>query len=102
MSPMPRSMGQRADPPTTPPKPTARAQADQGRELAAQGVSKVEIAQRLGMGRASIAPSQAANLGARMAEGQGVKCTTAMYHVVQETSSKSLILLSGWGTRIRT
>jgi hypothetical protein len=76
MSPMPRSMGQRADPPTTPPKPTARAQADQGRELAAQGVSKVEIAQRLGMGRASIAPSQAANLGARMAEGN----RHGMYH----------------------
>jgi DNA invertase Pin-like site-specific DNA recombinase len=35
-------------------KPTARNQADQIRELAAQGVSKVEIAQRLGMHRASV------------------------------------------------
>jgi DNA invertase Pin-like site-specific DNA recombinase len=35
-------------------KPTARAQADQVRELAAQGVSKVEIAKRLGMHRASV------------------------------------------------
>jgi DNA invertase Pin-like site-specific DNA recombinase len=35
-------------------KPTARAQADKVRELAAQGVSKVEIARRLGMHRASV------------------------------------------------
>jgi len=35
-------------------KPTARAQADQVRELAAQGLSKVEIAKRLGMHRASV------------------------------------------------
>jgi DNA invertase Pin-like site-specific DNA recombinase len=35
-------------------KPTARAQADQVCELAAQGVSKVEIARRLGMHRASV------------------------------------------------
>jgi DNA invertase Pin-like site-specific DNA recombinase len=35
-------------------KPTARAQADQVRELAAQGVTKVEIARRLGMHRASV------------------------------------------------
>jgi DNA invertase Pin-like site-specific DNA recombinase len=35
-------------------KPTARNQADQVRELAAQGVSKVEIAKRLGMHRASV------------------------------------------------
>ena len=35
-------------------KPTARAKADQVRELAAQGVTKVEIAKRLGMHRASV------------------------------------------------
>jgi DNA invertase Pin-like site-specific DNA recombinase len=35
-------------------KPTARAKADQVREMAAQGVSKVEIAKRLGMHRASV------------------------------------------------
>jgi DNA invertase Pin-like site-specific DNA recombinase len=35
-------------------KPTARSQADQVRELAEQGVSKVEIARRLGMHRASV------------------------------------------------
>jgi DNA invertase Pin-like site-specific DNA recombinase len=35
-------------------KPTARAQADKVRELAAQGVSKVEIARRLGIHRASV------------------------------------------------
>jgi DNA invertase Pin-like site-specific DNA recombinase len=34
--------------------PTARAQADKIRELAAQGVSKVEIARRLGMHRATV------------------------------------------------
>ena len=35
-------------------KPTARAKADQVRELAERGVSKVEIAKRLGMHRASV------------------------------------------------
>jgi DNA invertase Pin-like site-specific DNA recombinase len=44
-------------------KPTARAQADQVRELAAQGVSKVEIARRLGMHRASVYRFLASGLG---------------------------------------
>jgi DNA invertase Pin-like site-specific DNA recombinase len=35
-------------------KPTARAQADEVRRLAAEGVNKVEIARRLGMHRASV------------------------------------------------
>ena len=35
-------------------KPTARAKADDVRRLAAEGVSKVEIARRLGMHRASV------------------------------------------------
>jgi DNA invertase Pin-like site-specific DNA recombinase len=43
-------------------KPTARNQADQVRELAAQGVSKVEIAQRLGMHRASVYRALASTL----------------------------------------
>ena len=33
---------------------------------------------------------------------RGLKCTTRMYHVLQEMRPNLLILLSGWGTRIRT
>ena len=43
------------------PKPTARAKAGEIRKLAAEGVSKVEIARRLGMHRASVYRALAAS-----------------------------------------
>jgi hypothetical protein len=102
--PVPRSIRHRAETPTTPPKPTAQAQADQVHELTAQSVSKVGIAGRLGMHRAERLSRPGERLiGARgWLRGTGVKCTIGMYHVIQETLSKSLVLLGGWGTRIRT